>query len=101
MSDRIPLAEASGDEITARIAYQLIKLDYHQHPDDYEDATTCILILADHYHQIGCTLLAADIRLAGIWCAHGGTVAAWLRSRILINPGRASKLARLGRGRSR
>lgn len=101
MTTRIPLAEASGDEILARIAYQLIKLDYHQHPDDYDEPTYPILVLAEHYHHIGLTQIAADLRLAGIWTAHGAPLAGWLASRLLINPARAAQLGRLGRSRRR
>ena len=101
MSDRMPLTEVGGDEALARITYQLIILDYKSHPDAYELPVIRLLALADQYHQFGLTQLAADLRLAAIWCGNGGTVASWLRARIVIRAGRATKLRRLGRSRER
>jgi hypothetical protein len=98
MNDLLPLTEVSGDEILARIAYRLIRLDYADHPDQYDEPTSAILTLAERIHALGLTQVAADLRLAGIWCAQGGTVAAWLRSRVVITTGRATKLRHLGRG---
>lgn len=101
MSDRLPLTEVSGDEILARVTYQIILADYRQTPDSYDTPAERILILADEWHAIGAIDIATDLRLAGIWCAHGSTLASWLASRVLIHTGRASKLMRLGRKPSR
>jgi hypothetical protein len=101
MSDRLPLQECGGDEILARIAFQLIRLDYASSPDAYDDPTARLLFLTDIYYQTGLTQIAADIRLAAIWCGNGGFLADWLRSRIVVTTGRASRLARAGRSRRR
>jgi len=99
MSDRLPLTEVSGDEILARVVYQLILADYRLTPDLYDFPAERIFVLADEWHALGATDIATDLRLAGIWCAQGGAVAQWLRTRIVITTGRASKLMRAGRGR--
>lgn len=101
MSDRLPLTEVSGDEILARVCYQLILADYRLTPDAYDTPAERILILADQWYAIGATDIATDLRLAGIWCAHGATLASWLSSRIVITSGRVSKLMRAGRSRRR
>lgn len=98
MSDRLPLTEVSGDEVLARVTYQIILADYRQTPDSYDTPAERIFILADEWFAFGATDLAQDLRLAGIWCAHGSTLASWLASRVLISTGRASKLLRAGRG---
>lgn len=98
MTDRLPLTEVSGDEILARVTYQIILADYRQTPDSYDTPAERILILADEWHAFGAVDIATDLRLAGIWCAHGSTLASWLSSRVLIHTGRVSKLMRAGRG---
>jgi hypothetical protein len=101
MADRLPLTEVSGDEILARVTYQIILADYRLTPDSYDTPAERILILADEWHAFGAVDIATDLRLAGIWCAHGSTLAAWLASRVLISTGRASRLMRAGRRPSR
>lgn len=101
MSDRFPLTEVGGDEIIARVVYQLILLDYHQNPASYDEPFPALLLLADYYHTAELALIAADIRLVAIWVASGGTVATWLRARVVFTCGRATRLARAGRNRRR
>jgi hypothetical protein len=101
MPDRLPLTEVSGDEILARVCYQIILADYRLTPDSYDTPTERILILADQWHAFGAIDIATDLRLAGIWCAHGSTLASWLQSRIIITQGRVSTLMRAGRSRRR
>lgn len=101
MTERLPLTEVGGDEILARVCYQIIKADYRLTPDSYDSPAERIFILADDWYAFGAVDIATDLRLAGIWCAHGGTLAAWLSSRIIITSGRASKLMRVGRSRRR
>ena len=101
MSERLPLTEVGGDEILARVTYQIILADYRQTPDLYDTPAERILILADEWFALGAIDLATDLRLAGIWCAHGSTLASWLGSRVLITTGRASRLMRAGRSRRR
>lgn len=97
MSNRLPLTEVSGDEVLARVTYQIILADYRQTPDSYDSPSERIFLLADEWHVFGATDLAQDLRLAGIWCAHGATLASWLQSRVLIHTGRVSRLMRAGR----
>lgn len=101
MSDRLPLTEVGGDEILARIAYQLILADYRLTPNSYDEPAERILILAEEWFAFGATEIATELRLAGIWCAHGSTLANWLKSRVLIRTSRVSKLMRLGNERRR
>jgi hypothetical protein len=97
MSDRLPLTEVGSEEILARVTYQIILADYRQTPDSYDSPAERIFILADEWHAFGAVDIATDLRLAGIWCAHGSTLASWLASRVLISTGRVSKLMRAGR----
>jgi hypothetical protein len=101
MADRLPLTEVSGDEVLARVTYQIILADYRLTPDLYETPAERILQLADEWFKFGATDLAQDLRLAGIWCAHGSTLASWLQSRVLIASPRISTLMRAGRSRRR
>jgi hypothetical protein len=101
MSDRLPLTEVSGEEILARVVYQIILADYHIAPENYDVPVLRLLELAHEYHQHDMDIIAADIRLVAIWCGNGGTVATWLRARIVITTGRASRLAQAGRARRR
>ena len=101
MADRIPLAEASGEEILVRVTYQIILADYRKTPDSYDTPSERILILADEWFAFGATDLAFYLRMAGIWCASGDTLAAWLQKGIYLTSGRASKLMRAGRSRRR
>lgn len=94
MADRLPLTEVSGDEALARVTYQIIIGDYHSHPDLYDDPTSRLLTLAHDWNQSGIKLVADDIRLAAIWVGNGGTVATWLRARIVFHAGRATRLRR-------
>jgi hypothetical protein len=101
MSDRLPLTEVGGEEILARVVFQIILGDYRQQPDSYDTPTIAILNLADEWFASGFTDVATDLRLAAIWCANGGTVATWLRSRIIFHAGRTGRLIRAGRSSSR
>lgn len=101
MADRLPLAEASSDEILARTAYQIILADYRTNPDCYDNPATRLFDLAFQWRQSGLYLIAQDIELAAIWCAQGSTVREWLTSRITPQSGRATILAQTGRGRRR
>jgi hypothetical protein len=83
MAYRMPLAEASGDEILSRVTYQIIRGDYDLHPSAYDDPTAQLFTLAIDWHKSGIHMIAAQLDLAAIWCAHGGTVASWLQSRII------------------
>jgi len=83
MSNRIPLAEASGDETLSRVTYQIILGDYDLNPSAYDDPTARLFTLAIAWHKSGIHMIAAQLDLAAIWCAHGGTVASWLQSRII------------------
>lgn len=97
MQERLPLTEVSGEEIIARVAYQIILADYRQTPDLYDTPADRLFVLADEWFALDAISLATDLRLAGIWCAQGGAIASWLRSRVVITQGRASKLMRAGR----
>jgi len=100
MSDRLPLTEVGGDEILARVTYQIILSDYRSNPENYDIPSLRLLELAHEFHLEELDLIATDIRLAAIWCANGGTVATWLRARIIITTGRASRLRLAGRNRT-
>jgi len=84
MDDRLPLAEVSGDEAIARVTYQIIRGDYSLHPHLYDTPTLRLLELANEWAAPEYHYLAEQILLAAIWCANGGTVATWLRSRIVF-----------------
>jgi len=92
MNDRLPLTEVSGDEALARVTYQIIIADYHNHPDLYDDPTSRLLALTTDWQQSGFKLIADDLRLAAIWVGNGGTVATWLRARIVFHAGRTTRL---------
>lgn len=94
MADRLPLAEASSDEILARTVYQIIREDYRLNPDCYDNPATRLFDLAFQWRQTGLTLIAEQIELAAIWCAQGSTVRQWLTSRISPATGRSTILAR-------
>jgi hypothetical protein len=101
MDDRLPLTEVSGDEALARVAYQIIVGDYHAHPETYDTPTEALLNLAHSWDSDGLHLLGEQIALAAIWCANGGTVATWLRARVVFHAGRFSRLHQAGRSRRR
>jgi hypothetical protein len=101
LTTRIPLAEASGDEILARVTYQLILLDYHDNPDKYDHPEVRLFELAYQWRLIGLAPIHEQLELAAIWCSHGSRIADWLKSRIMVSSGRAPILARLGRTRGR
>jgi hypothetical protein len=84
MTDRLPLAEVSGDEAIARITYQIILGDYDLHPDAYDNPSFHLFELAAGWQLAGVPPVAEQLRLAGIWVANGGTIATWLRSRIVF-----------------
>lgn len=92
MSNRLPLTEVSGEEIIARVTYQIIMADYRQTPDSYDTPSERILILADQWFAFGANDLAFYLRLAGVWCSTGATLASWLQKSIFLTSGRASKL---------
>lgn len=98
MPTRIPLAGASGDEILSRVTYQIILGDYELDPTRYDDPAQRLLELALEWHQSGLHTIAAQLDLCGIWCAHGGTIATWLKSRILFTTERAPMHASTRRG---
>lgn len=101
MAERIPLAEASGDEILARVTYQLILLDYHNNPDAYDHPETRLFELAYQWRILDVAPISEQLELAAIWCAHGSRIADWLKARLSYTSGRATILARLGRSRGR
>jgi hypothetical protein len=101
MTERIPLADASGQEIVARTVYQLILIDYRTNPEQYDRAPSRLFDLALQWRQAGLHLVADELSSVAVWCAQGGTVATWLRTRILVSTGRATILARAGRTRRR
>lgn len=99
MNDRLPLTEVSGDEILARVTFQIILHDYHLSPDKYDDPTGRLLELACEWDDDLLSWIHEQLTLCAIWVGNGGTVATWLRARIVITTGRATKLARIGRRR--
>ena len=101
MADRLPLTEVSGNEILVRVTYQIVLADYRLTPDSYDTPADRIFILADDWHAFGAIELAAQLRLAGIWCASGATLASWLQQGIFSTSGRASKLMRANGARRR
>jgi len=101
MSDRLPLTEVGGDELLARVTYQIILGDYRDHPDEYEIPYIRLIVLAEEWSLAGIEPIATDLRLAAIWVGNGGTVATWLRARVVFHAGRATKLAHTGRARRR
>jgi hypothetical protein len=101
MTDRLPLAEVSGDEILARVVYQIILFDYREHPDSYDIPVVRVLELADQFHAANMSIIAADLRLAAIWCGNGGTIATWLRARIVFRTQRFSRARHAGRNQTR
>lgn len=78
-----PLAEASSEEIIARVTYQIILADYRADPEAYDDPTSRVFALALEYQHAHVGVIAAQLDLVAIWCAHGGTIASWLTYRIL------------------
>lgn len=101
MSDRLPLTEVGGDELLARVTYQIILGDYHAHPEEYEIPYIRLIVLAEEWSLAGIEPIATDLRLAAIWVGNGGTVATWLRARIVFHSGRPTMIARAGRSRTR
>jgi len=53
MANRIPLAEASGDETLSRVTYQIILGDYDLNPSAYDDPTARLFTLAIAWHKSG------------------------------------------------
>ena len=94
MTDRLPLTEVSSDEAIARIAYQVILSDYHHNPSAYDNPTEALLNLAHSWDTDGIHILGEQIALAAIWVANGGTVATWLRARVVFTSGRPTRLLR-------
>jgi hypothetical protein len=84
MDDRMALTDVSADEALARVTYQIIRGDYSLHPELYETPTLRLLELANLWAEPEYHFLAEQLLLAAIWCANGGTVATWLRSRIVF-----------------
>lgn len=101
MQERLPLTEVSGDEVLARVVYQLIVHYYHEYPDSFDNPTEALLNLAHSWYTSDITLIAEQLQLVALWVANGGTVATWLRARIFTTTGRATILARPGRARRR
>lgn len=101
MADRLPLAEVSGEEVLARVVYQIVMRDYRDNPDKYDLPPNRLFELAFQWRSAGIPLISNELDLLAVWCGRGGTVASWLTSRVLINPGRAAMLARVGRSRRR
>jgi len=101
MRDRLPLTEVSGEEILARVVYQVIMGDYRDNPEQYDRPPQRLYDLAYQWRSAGLPLIGHEIELVAIWTAQGGTVATWLLSRVLIHVGRATMLARAGRPRRR
>lgn len=101
MQQRLPLTEVGGEEILARVVYQIVMRDYRDNPDTYDHPPSRLFDLAFQWRQAAIPLIGNELELVAIWCAQGGTVAAWLNTRVLINPGRATMLARAGRPRRR
>jgi hypothetical protein len=101
MTDRIPLAEASGGEIIARVTYQIILIDYHDNPNSYDYPPTRLYELAYQWRLAGLEPIADALLSCANWCAQGGHVATWLRTHTLVTAGRATILARAGRTRRR
>lgn len=101
MSDRLPLTEVSRDEALARITYQIIKADYEQWPELYDTPTIRLFELATDWDAPDYNLIHEQITLAALWVANGGTVATWLRARIVVTVGRAKILAATHRARRR
>lgn len=84
MVDRLPLADVSGDEAIARVTYQIIRADYDLFPELYETPVLRLFELASDWSAPEYHMLHENIALAAIWCANGGTIATWLRSRIVF-----------------
>lgn len=101
MNDRLPLTDVGGDEIIARVVYQIILADYREFPDLYDTPTVRLLELATDWNAKQFDRIHEDITLVAIWVANGGTVATWLRARIVFTTSRASKLMHLGKSRRR
>lgn len=101
MSDRLPLTEVGGDEILARVVYQIILHDYHSHPHLYDDPVHQLLDLALIWGACPLHTIPENLSLCAIWVANGGTVATWVRARIVFTTGRATRLLRAGRSRRR
>jgi len=101
MSERLPLTDVSGEEVIIRVTYQIILADYRQTPDSYDSPAERILILADDWFAFGAIDIAFHLRLAGVWCSTGATLASWLQRGVITTSGRASKLMRAGRSRRR
>ena len=101
MSDRLPLTEVGGDEIIARVTFQIILQDYHSRPEEYDSPVEALLHLAAAYHQANIPIIDEQLTLAAVWVGNGGTVATWLRARVIITTGRTTRLARVGRTRTR
>lgn len=98
MSERLPLTEVSGDEVIARVAYQIILADYRENPLSYDDPVPALLDLAVKWDADDLSYLHEQLTLAALWVANGGTIATWLRARCFAHTSRASKLIRVGRG---
>lgn len=101
MKERLPLTEVGGEEILARVVYQIVMRDYRDNPDKYDLPPNRLFELAFQWRSAGIPLISNELDQLAVWCSHNGTVAAWLQSRVLIHVGRATMLARAGRSRRR
>jgi hypothetical protein len=91
MADRLPLTEVGGDEILARVTYQIILADYDRWPELYDTPTLRLLELATDWSAPEYSRIHEQITLAAIWVANGGTVATWLRARVVFTYRPASR----------
>jgi hypothetical protein len=101
MEERLPLTEVGGDEILARVTYQIIASYYRDYPDSFDNPTEAVLNLANTWYQSEIPIIAEQMTLVAIWLSNGGTIATWRRARIVFHAGRSTRLAQAGRSRRR
>lgn len=101
MAAHLPLTECTGTEIVVRTVYQIIKSDYRQNPEQYDNPTTRLLDLALQWRALGLDLIADTLQDAAEHVSARHTIASWKSLRTAMDVTRIMTLSSLGRARKR
>lgn len=101
MTSFLPLTEVGGDEILARVTYQIILADYAINAEQYDRPADRLYELSLQWRISDILPIAEQLLSVAHYCAKGGKAREWLSTRIVIQTGRPSRLTRLSRKQSR
>jgi hypothetical protein len=101
MTTRLPLTEASADEIVSRTVAQIVLRDYKLNPHCYDTPATRLYDLSFQWREAGLFLIAEQLMNVANHVASGGTVASWRTLHTGLALARHQALRRLGQSRRR